>query len=162
LYILRQLADNWDKFVLSKYDRYRDTPYSSAIYAYIANELERGVGKVLKSSQDAVTIQQFAELNRNAGRNRENHRAEVNYLYDLLLTLEKEQIKAIILEMYQYLTDDTYVDYEHWIRNATHPEIVRKLSNIQPRITGTSRPEGARAVGNPRVCSPCRFAHGVL
>jgi hypothetical protein len=134
LYMLKQLADNWDDFVLSKYDQYRDTPYSLAIYMYIDNELRKAIENTLKSSQEAITIQQFAEFNKNAGTNRENHRAEVNYLYSLLITLEKEQIKPIILEMYQYLVDDTYIDYETWIRNAKYPSVIKKLSKIQPQI----------------------------
>jgi len=134
LYMLKQLADKWRECALSEYDRHRRTPYSSAINAYIANELRKGTGSVLNSSQEAITIQQFAEFNRNAATNRENHRAEVNYLYNLLLTLEKEQIKPIILEMYQYLRHDTYIDYERWIRDTKHPDVIRKLSKIQPDI----------------------------
>ena len=138
LFMLKQLADKWHKCALSKYDRDRDSSYSLAIRAYIANELRKGTGSVLKSSQEPITLRQFAEFNRNAGRDRENHRAEVNHLYALLLTLEKEQIRPIILEMYQYLIDDTYIDYETWIRNAKYPDIIRKVSKIQPRIVPMS------------------------
>ena len=134
LYMLKQLADNWDDFVLSKYDRYRDTPYSSAIYERIDNELRRAAGRVLKSSQEAITIQQFAELNRTVNFDRENHMAEVNFLFALLITLEKEQIKPSILEMYQYLVDDTYIDYERWMHNAKYPDVIGELSRIQPEI----------------------------
>ena len=137
LYMLKQLADKWEDCVLSQYDRYRRTPFSSSIYTYAANERNKEAASALKSSQEAVTIQEFTALNRTASGDREDHRAETNYLYDLLVTLEKEQIAPIILEMYHYLREDCYIDYESWISKAKYPEVIRKLSKIQPNIVRT-------------------------
>jgi len=137
LYMLKQLADKWKECTLSAYDRARRTPYSSSIYTYVADERKKGADYVLKSSQAPITLSEFAEFNKTSGSDRENHRAETNYLYDLLITWEKEQIKPIILEMYQYLKEDCYIDYETWICEAKYPDVIEKLSKIQPNIVRT-------------------------
>ena len=135
LYMMMQLAHQWGTCELSEYDRHRIFPYSCSIYSYVADERNKGFEKALKSSQGAVPIQEFAGLNKTAGGDRENHRAETRHLYDLLITLEKEQIKPIILEMYRYyLVEDCYIDYERWIKNTAYPDVIEKLSQIQPKI----------------------------
>jgi len=134
MYMLKQLADKWKECDLSNYDRQRRTSYARAIYTYVADERRKGTENVLKSSQEAIDVSVFRELNRTAGSDRENHRAETNYLYDLLITLEKEQIKPIVLDMYKYLKDDCYIDYESWIKEAKYPDVIEKLSKIQPDI----------------------------
>lgn len=128
LYMLNQLAQNWDSCSLSGISKvYQTSVLSSLNSAYGKATLP------LKSTQPPITMQEFQELSLHANTDRNDHKAERNYLYDCFLNAKIEELRELI-NMYKYYSNKKYVDYPQWIKKSAYPEFVRKLSAIQPNI----------------------------
>lgn len=125
LCMLQYSAVNWYKCPLSQ----RAPQFSNSIMAYLVNELKRIPKNSLSMCQ---TLGELRACNQNAAAERDGRLGERNTLYRVISEFSEESY--LFCDMYQYLNEDQLtVDFEKWL--ADHPsEIVRCLSQIQPKI----------------------------
>ena len=130
LYMLKYVADNWEKCSLAKINPTFDSPLKE----YLTNEYNRGKGHTLKSAGDAVPFEGFHKNFNKATDARNSRLAERNYLYDLLIAADAESIGEI-RNMYKYFNKEfRHIDYSAWIKGAKKPNFIEKLSAIQPKL----------------------------
>ena len=133
LYMLRYMADNWQRSPL-----YQLNPrYGSAIRSYldyIYNDA-RKYTRPLKSEGAYVCRREFhTRFNRTCYANRADHIMERNHLYNIFVSARAEDIGEII-NAYRYFNNDyRYIDYSAWANNARNPDFIRAISVIQPRL----------------------------
>jgi len=130
LYMLRYMADHWEKCALSKIN----PTFDKSLKEYLDNEYKRAQQLPLKSEGDDVPFGDFhAQFNKTANKS-DNHIMERNYLYDLFIAADAETIGEV-LNMYKHYNEEFhYIDYASWIKEASNPDFIKKVGAIQPKL----------------------------
>lgn len=134
LYMLDYMAENWEKCALSE----RNATYDAVNRIYLENEYNDSAGLPMKSKENRTySPEEFKALSDQANSDRENHNTESNYLYDLLVSVDSENIKEL-LNMYDFYNEEyDYIDYISWQQKADNSEFIAKVSAIQPQVNNS-------------------------